>query len=62
MFAVKSRYPSLHNTIEYLSAKVIEDIVVSLSVTKTHNGGYEFLYVIKGTSVDEARMFFYGHV
>lgn len=48
--------------IEYLSAKVIEDVVVGLSVTKTHNGGYQVLYVIQGASVGEARMSFYGRV
>lgn len=60
LFAVKSRYPSLRTIIEYLSSKVIEDAALSLSITRD-DGGYQFLYVISGTSKDDARLFFYGH-
>jgi hypothetical protein len=60
LFAVKSRYPNLRTIVEYLSSKVTEDAALSLSITRD-DGGYQFLYVISGTSKDDARLFFYGH-
>jgi hypothetical protein len=60
MFAVKSRYPDLRVIIEYLSSKIVEDTVLSLSITR-NDGGYQFTYVISGTTKADARMFFFGH-
>jgi hypothetical protein len=60
MFAVKSRYPDLRVIIQSLSSKITEDAALSLTVTR-NDGGYQFTYVISGTSKADARMFFFGH-
>jgi hypothetical protein len=60
MFAVKSRYPNLRAIIESLSSKITEDAALNLSITR-NDGGYQFIYVISGTSKADARMFFFGH-
>lgn len=44
---------------KFLSAKVIKNAVLSLFVSR-HDGGYQFLHVICGTSVDEAGTFSIG--